>query len=89
MPENHGLKIKAIVPNTWVSMPEIQVIVPRNQDQCVCCHRQMPEGMTVCMESGLRCLKSRQMWTEIMARVLQNAEGENQGQYAYNMGQYS
>ena len=53
-------------------MPEIQADVPRNHDQGVCCQRQVSERRKVCMKSGLRCLKSRQMCTEIMARVLQN-----------------
>ena len=72
VPENPVLKIKASIPITWVSMPGIQATVPRNQDQGVCCHRQMPETSTVWLESGLRCLKSRQMYTENRTSVPEN-----------------
>ena len=71
-PENPALKSKASIPITWVSKPEIQATVPRNQDQGVCCHRQMPETSTVRLESGLRCLKSRQICTEIRTSVPEN-----------------
>ena len=52
----------------------------RNQDQGVCYHRQMPETKAVCLESGPRCLKPRQMYTEIMVSV-----AGNQGQYVHNL----
>ena len=46
--------------------------MPRNQDQGVYCHRQMPETSTVTLESGQRYLKSRQMYTEIRTIVPEN-----------------
>ena len=53
-------------------MPEIQATVPRHQDQSVCYYRKMPETRTVCLESGPRCLKSRQICTEIIESVPEN-----------------
>ena len=63
VPENPGLTIKDNMSMIWVSIPEMQVNVPRNQDQGAYYHRQIPKTRTVCMESGPRCLKSRQMHT--------------------------
>ena len=65
VPENPELKIKAIMPITWVSMPEIQANVPGNLDQGACYCRQIPET-----KSGLRCLKSRKMRAVIRARQM-------------------
>ena len=65
LPENPGLKINAIMPITWVSMPEIQAKVPRNQDQGVCHYRKMPETRTVWL--GIRA-----KMLQIMANVHRN-----------------
>ena len=69
---------------TWVSIPQAQAILPRNQDHGVCWHRQIPERRTVCLESAPRCLKLRQMYTEIMVSV-----AERQGQCAHNVALYA
>ena len=53
-------------------MPAVQTDVLKNQNQEICYHRQVPKTRTVCLESGLRCLKSKQMRTEIRASVLEN-----------------
>ena len=69
VPENPGLTIKGNMSVIWVSIPEIQVNVSRNQDQGAYHHRPIPDTKKVCMESGPRCLKSRQICTEIIVRV--------------------
>ena len=51
--------------------PAIQANVPRNQNNGVCYHKQMPETRKACMESGLRCMKSTQMCTEIRSNMLE------------------
>ena len=84
VPENPGLTINDNMSMIWASMPEIHANASRKQDQVVSYHRQIPETRTVCLESGPRCLKSRQMYTEIMVSVT-----ENQEQYAHNLGQYA
>ena len=61
-------------------MPEIQTNVPRHQDQGVSYYREIPETMTMCLESRPRCLKSRQIATEIRPSVPEN------GQYAWSPG---
>ena len=74
--QNPGLKVKANMSILiWVSCllyMHVQVHVHRHQDQGVCYHRQMPESRTVCLESGKRCLNSRQTCREIRAGVPQN-----------------
>ena len=69
VPEIPGLKIKANVPITWVSIPEIQANVPRHEDQDVSYYSEMPEKQTMYMESGPKCLKSMLICTEIRASV--------------------
>ena len=70
VPENPGLKIKAHMSMIWVNMPAVQANV--NQNQGVCYHKQLIKTRSVCLEPGLRCLKSRYMRTEIRASVPEN-----------------
>ena len=64
-----GLNLNASMSVRWVSMPKIIITVPKTQNQGVCYHKQIPETRTVCLGSGLRYLKSRQMCTGIIASV--------------------
>ena len=66
------VKIKASIPISWVSMPEIRANVPRHQDQNVCYYRQMTEIRTMCLESEIRakCFKSRKICKEISETCL-------------------
>ena len=64
VPQNPGLKIKANMSIIWVSIYPVQANMPRNQDQGVYYYRQMPETRKVCLESGPKCLNSKQMCTE-------------------------
>ena len=49
------VKIQGSMSKKWISMPAIQATVPKNQDQGVCCYKEMPETKTKCLVSGLRC----------------------------------
>ena len=103
VPENPGITTKPNMSIIWVSKPEIQANASRNQDQGVCYRRQMPETRTVCLESGPRSLKSRQISRETRVKMLEikvnvyKTQGQrslkslvkNRDQYAYNMGQYT
>ena len=84
VPENNGLKVKASISVTWISMREIQANVPRHQDQGVCYYRHMPETREKCLESGPRCLKSRHRCTEIREKMLEIKVNvyRDQGQYS-------